>query len=99
MKYTESDIVDGLKLIRAGISNIMFNLAKGEIDSYELKAINNIDLVCNVIVDYIPAIDLDYSLNHVDYYRVWYENAWHSITVEEGGDHLFFKINNKYERS
>ena len=93
MKYTESDIIDGLKLIRVGISNIMFSIAKGEIDSYVLKAINNIDLVCNVIVDYIPAIDLEYSLNHVDYYRVWYENAWHSISVEEGGDHLFFKIN------
>jgi hypothetical protein len=93
MKYTESDIVDGLKLIRVGISNIMFSIAKGEIDSYVLKAINNIDLVCNVIVDYIPAIDLVRSLHHVDYYRVWYENAWHSISVEEGGDCLLFKIN------
>jgi hypothetical protein len=99
MKYTESDIVDGLKLIRVGISNIMFNIAKGEIDYYVLKTINNINLVCNVIVDYIPEIDLEYSLNRVDYYRVWYESAWHSITVEEGGDCLLFKINNEYERS
>lgn len=83
MKYVETDIEDGLRLIRIGLSNIMFNIAKGNIDSYELNTPITMDTICNVLDKISPNIEFCYNLDNKDYWNLYQDGKTITITIEE----------------
>lgn len=80
LKYANTDISDGFKLINAGINNIIASLLLGKIEKYELNSSLNYYIIVGIISEIFPFYNHYYKDNSM---IVSIDNKFIIITFEQ----------------
>lgn len=63
-KYIESDVKDGLKLLKIGLGNLIHSMIKENIKEYTLNIPININVIINLLKDFDDNIEFINSSNN-----------------------------------
>ena len=85
-KYIESDIKDGLNLLKIGLCNLIYSMIKENIKEYTLNIPINIHIIINLLKDFDDTIEF---INSSDKSAVFYVDD-KQIYINQLEDHCTF---------
>lgn len=85
-KYIESDIKDGLNLLKIGLGNLIHSMIKENIKEYTLNIPVNIHVIINLLKDFDDKIEF---INNSDKSAVFYVDD-KQIYINQLDDHCTF---------
>lgn len=85
-KYIESDVKDGLKLLKIGLGNLIYSMIKENIKEYTLNIPINIHVIINLLKDFDDNIEFINSSNNS---AVFYVDD-RQIYINQLDDHCTF---------
>lgn len=85
-KYIESDIKDGLNLLKIGLCNLIYSMIKENIKEYTLNIPINIHIIINLLKDFDDTIEF---INSSDKSAVFYVDD-KQIYISQLEDHCTF---------
>lgn len=92
-KYIQSDINDGIKLIKIGISNIIYSILNGVSDTYTLNFPFDVETLVKFILYTIPDKPIfKECINDETVYRLFLGDKSIRIYVDDVNDYYIFSL-------